>query len=91
MGSVREGGELRTTPKAEVSVRGPVHASGFSFGSSTAPNVVYPMEGTVGPDSGDRRRVNGKLGGRLGTWASGGATPDRYLGSATVTITWAIG
>ena len=91
MGSVREGGELRTTPKAEVSVRGPVHASGFSFGSSTAPNVVYPMEGTVGPDSGIAVGSTGSSEAGSEPGASSGATPDRYLGSATVTITWAIG
>jgi Protein of unknown function (DUF541) len=54
--------------------------------------VVYPMEGNVAPDSGIAV-------GSTGSWGTGsepgpsgtGATPDRYLGSATVTITWAIG
>jgi hypothetical protein len=54
--------------------------------------VVYPMEGTVRPDSGIAVGSTGSSGAGSEPGASGaGATPDRYLGSATVTITWAIG
>ena len=54
--------------------------------------VVYPMEGTVHPDSGIPVGSTGSSGAGPEPGATGaGATPDRYLGSATVTITWAIG
>jgi hypothetical protein len=54
--------------------------------------VVYPMEGTVRPDSGIAVGSTGSSGAGSEPGATGvGATPDRYLGSATVTITWAIG
>jgi Protein of unknown function (DUF541) len=54
--------------------------------------VVYPMEGTVQPDSGIPVESTGTSGAGSEPGATGaGATPDRYLGSATVTITWAIG
>jgi Protein of unknown function (DUF541) len=54
--------------------------------------VVYPMGGTVRPDSGIAVGSTGSSGAGSEPGASGaGATPDRYLGSATVTITWAIG
>jgi len=54
--------------------------------------VVYPMEGTVLPDSGIPVESTGSSGAGSEPGATGaGATPDRYLGSATVTITWAIG
>lgn len=54
--------------------------------------VVYPMEGTVRPDSGIAVGSTGSSGAGTEPGASGtGAIPDRYLGSATVTITWAIG
>jgi uncharacterized protein YggE len=54
--------------------------------------VVYPMEGTVAPDSGIAVGSTGSSGAGSEPGASGvGASPDRYLGSATVTITWAIG
>jgi hypothetical protein len=54
--------------------------------------VVYPMEGTVLPDSGIPVESTGTSGAGSEPGATGaGATPDRYLGSATVTITWAIG
>jgi hypothetical protein len=54
--------------------------------------VVYPMEGTVYPDSGIPVESTGTSGAGSEPGAtSAGATPDRYLGSATVTITWAIG
>jgi hypothetical protein len=53
--------------------------------------VVYPMEGTVSPDSGIAVGSTGSSGTGSEPGATGsGATPDRYLGSATVTITWAI-
>ena len=54
--------------------------------------VVYPMEGTVSSNSGIAVGSTGSSGAGSEPGASGaGATPDRYLGSATVTITWAIG
>jgi hypothetical protein len=54
--------------------------------------VVYPMEGTVLPDSGIPVESTGSSGAGSEPGATGaGATPDRYVGSATVTITWAIG
>ena len=54
--------------------------------------VVYPMEGTVGPNSGIAVGSTGSSGAGSEPGAtSAGAIPDRYLGSATVTITWAIG
>jgi uncharacterized protein YggE len=54
--------------------------------------VVYPMEGTVQPDSGIPVESTGSSVAGSEPGATGaGATPDRYLGSATVTITWAIG
>ena len=54
--------------------------------------VVYPMEGTVSPDSGIAVGSTGSSGAGSEPGATGpDATPDRYLGSATVTITWAIG
>jgi Protein of unknown function (DUF541) len=55
--------------------------------------VVYPMEGTVSPDSGVAVGSTGSLGAgsEPGATGTGVVAPDRYLGSATVTITWAIG
>jgi Protein of unknown function (DUF541) len=54
--------------------------------------VVYPIEGTVGPNSGIAVGSTGSSGAGSEPGATGaGATQDRYLGSATVTITWAIG
>ena len=54
--------------------------------------VVYPMEGTVSPDSGIAVGSTGSWGAGSEPGATGaGATRDRYLGSASVTITWAIG
>lgn len=54
--------------------------------------VVYPMEGTASPNSGIAVGSTGSSGAGSEPEATGaGATPDRYLGSATVTITWAIG
>jgi hypothetical protein len=54
--------------------------------------VVYPIEGTVSPNSGIAVGSTGSSGAGSEPGATGaGATPDRYLGSATVTITWAIG
>ncbi|MGH2578643.1 MAG: SIMPL domain-containing protein [Actinomycetota bacterium] len=54
--------------------------------------VVYPVVGTVGPNSGIAVGSTGSSGEGSAPGASGAdATPDRYLGSATVTITWAIG
>ena len=54
--------------------------------------VVYPMEGTIAPDSGIAVGSTGSPGAGSEPGASGaGSTPDQYLGSATVTITWAIG
>jgi Protein of unknown function (DUF541) len=53
--------------------------------------VVYPMEGIVSPDSGIAVGSTGSSGtGSEPGATDSGATPDRYLGSATVTITWAI-
>ena len=53
--------------------------------------VVYPMEGTVSPPSGIAVGSTGSSGAGSEPSATGaGATPDRYFGSATVTITWAI-
>jgi hypothetical protein len=53
--------------------------------------VVYPIEGTLGPNSGIAVGSTGSssAGSEPGATAAG-AHPDRYLGSATVTITWAI-
>jgi hypothetical protein len=55
--------------------------------------VVYPMEGTVSPDSGIAVGSTGSSGAGSEPEATGTGVvaPDRYLGSATVTITWAIG
>jgi hypothetical protein len=54
--------------------------------------VVYPIEGTVSPNSGIAVGSTGSSSAGSEPGATGaGATPDRYLGSATVTITWAIG
>ena len=55
--------------------------------------VVYPMEGTVSPDSGIAVGSTGGsgAGSEPGATGTGVVAPDRYLGSATVTITWAIG
>jgi hypothetical protein len=61
------------------------------FRQVSAMAVVYPMEGTVSPDSGISVESTGSSGTGFEPRAAGsGATPDRYLGSATVTITWAI-
>jgi hypothetical protein len=58
----------------------------------SAMTVVYPVEGTVGPDSGIAVGSTGNSGAGSEPGAtSASATPDRCLGSATVTITWAIG
>jgi hypothetical protein len=57
----------------------------------SAMGVVYPMEGTVSPDSGIAVGSTGSSGTGSEPGATGsGATPDQYLGSATVTMTWAI-
>jgi hypothetical protein len=55
--------------------------------------IVYPMEGTVSPDSGIAVGSTGSSGAGSEPEATGTGVvaPDRYLGSATVTITWAIG
>jgi Protein of unknown function (DUF541) len=54
--------------------------------------VVYPIEGTVIPNSGIAVGSTERPGAGTEPGATGaGAIPDRYLGSATVTITWAIG
>ena len=54
--------------------------------------VVYPVEGTVSPNSGIAVGSPESSGAGSEPGATGAvATPDRYLGSATVTITWAIG
>jgi hypothetical protein len=55
--------------------------------------IVYPMEGTVSPDSGIAVGSTGSsgAGSEPGATGRGVVAPDRYLGSATVTITWAIG
>jgi hypothetical protein len=55
--------------------------------------IVYPMEGTVSPDSGIAIGSTGSsgAGSEPGATGTGVVAPDRYLGSATVTITWAIG
>jgi hypothetical protein len=53
--------------------------------------VVYPMEGSVSPNSGIAVGSTGSSAAGSEPGAPGAdATPDRYLGSATVTITWAI-
>jgi Protein of unknown function (DUF541) len=71
-------------------------AAGISLGAVldmqvSAMAVVYPMEGTVSPNSGIAVGSTGSsdTGSEPGATDSG-TTPDRYLGSATVTITWAI-
>ena len=57
----------------------------------SAMTVVYPMEGTVSANSGIAVGSTGSSGTGSEPGATGsGATPDEYLGSATVTITWAI-
>jgi hypothetical protein len=57
----------------------------------SAMGVVYPMEGTVSPDSGIAVGSKGSSGTGSEPGATGsGAPPDQYLGSATVTMTWAI-
>ena len=55
--------------------------------------IVYPMEGTVSPDSGIAVGSTGSsgAGSEPGATGTGVVAADRYLGSATVTITWAIG
>ncbi len=54
--------------------------------------VVYPIEGTVSPNSGIPVGSTGSAGAVSEPGATGpGVIPDRYLGSATVTITSAIG
>jgi hypothetical protein len=55
--------------------------------------VVYPMEGIAYPDAGIAADSAGSTtGAASGPGPTGpGVPPDQYLGSATVTITWAIG
>jgi Protein of unknown function (DUF541) len=53
--------------------------------------VVYPIEGTVSPNSGIAVGSTGSSGAGSEPWGDRcWRHPDRYLGSATVTITWAI-
>jgi hypothetical protein len=69
-----------------------IHLSAVLDMQVSAMAVVYPIEGTVGPNSGIAVGSTGSSGAGSEPGATGaGATPDRYLGSATVTITWAIG
>jgi Protein of unknown function (DUF541) len=54
--------------------------------------VVYPIGGSVSPNSEIAVGSTGSSGAGSEPGATGaGAAPDRYLGSATVTITWTIG
>lgn len=55
--------------------------------------IVYPMEEIAPPDAGIAAgSAGGSTGGASGPVTIGpGAPADQYLGSATVTITWAIG
>ena len=55
--------------------------------------VIYPMEGIASPDT---RIAEGSAAGSSGAGSAPGSTgpgvpPDQYLGSVSVTMTWAIG
>ncbi|MGH2577501.1 MAG: SIMPL domain-containing protein [Actinomycetota bacterium] len=55
--------------------------------------IVYPMEGIAYPDAEIATgSADATTGAASGPGTTGpGVPPDQYLGSATVTITWAIG
>lgn len=90
-GAARDAAIAEAVADATDQAQAAADAAGIHLGAVldmqvSAMAVVYPMEGTV------RRRVDGSSGAGSEPGATGpGATPDRYLGSATVTITWAIG
>jgi len=97
-GAARDAAIAEAVGDASDQAHAAADAAGINLGAVldmqvSAMAVVYPMEGTVvNPDSGIAVGSTGGSGVGSEPGATGaGATPDRYLGSATVTITWAIG
>ena len=96
-GAARDAAIAEAVADATDQAQAAADAAGIHLGAVldlqvSAMAVVYPMEGTVSPDSGIAVGSTGSSGAGSEPGAtSAGATPDRYLGSATVTITWAIG
>jgi Protein of unknown function (DUF541) len=96
-GAARDAAIAEAVADATDQAQAAADAAGIHLGAVldlqvSAMAVVYPMEGTVYPDSGIPVGSTGSSGAGSEPGATGaGATPDRYLGSATVTITWAIG
>jgi hypothetical protein len=96
-GAARDAAIAEAVADATDQAQAAADAAGIHLGAVldmqvSAMAVVYPMEGTVQPDSGIPVESTGNSGAGSEPGATGaGATPDRYLGSATVTITWAIG
>jgi Protein of unknown function (DUF541) len=96
-GAARDAAITEAVADATDQAQAAADAAGIHLGAVldmqvSATAVVYPMEGTVQPDSGIPVESTGSSGAGSEPGATGsGAAPDRYLGSATVTITWAIG
>lgn len=96
-GAARDAAIAEAVADATDQAQAAADAAGIHLGAVldlqvSAMAVVYPMEGTVYPDSWIPVGSTGNSGAGSEPGATGaGATPDRYLGSATVTITWAIG
>jgi hypothetical protein len=95
-GAARDAAIAEAVADAIDQAQAAADAAGIQLGAVldlqvSAMAVVYPMEGTVSPDFGIAVGSTGSSGAGSAPGATGsGATPDRYLGSATVTITWAI-
>ena len=77
--------------------RAAADAAGIQLGAVldlevSAMPVVYPMEGVVSPNKGiaTGSANSGSVGSSTGSTGPG-MPPDQYLGSVTVTMTWAIG
>jgi hypothetical protein len=96
-GAARDAAIAEAVADATDQAQAAADAAGIHLGAVldlqvSAMAVVYPMESTVHPDSEIPVGSTGSSGAGSEPGAtSAGATPDRYLGSATVTITWAIG
>jgi hypothetical protein len=96
-GAARDAAIAEAVADATDQAQAAADAAGIHLGAVldmqvSAMAVVYPIEGTASPDSGIAVGSTGRSGAGSEPGAPGaGATPDRYLGSATVTITWAIG
>jgi len=97
-GAARDAAIAEAVADATDQAQAAADAAGIQLGAVldmqvSAMAIVYPMEGTVSPDSGIAVGSTGSsgAGSEPGATGTGVVAPDRYLGSASVTITWAIG